>query len=1601
MSQKPRGVFINTAKATCSIHESGRMVYACLERCEDVSLDYYSLDMLDVDALSATGRLLLKPGVAAEAPRDAYDFWVFNWHFITMAMHLEPAVIARIQQPKFTVVLELAPGDPLQLVPPNVFDAYIALDPCATKSGAIYPFPRPLEGSARRQDTLPREVPVIGSFGFPTPGKGFDVVVAAVNAEFERAIVRINVPAGDFVFTDKIHRTNYTRYLEEYCRRIAKPGIEVRFSFDFMRPEELVHWCAENDLNCFMYNRAQPGLSATTDQAIIAGRPLVTSSNDTFRHIHHYIPPYPLTSLQSALRDSGSGVEAMQRDWSRGAFNRRFSSMLRDFGVLERSETAADEAPAAFAVPTRVLVAGPGLGVSGLYERTNRAATALARTGAFDVRTVDVGDAHALAAVLAEDGPDVLLLADPANLLGAPDTASVPTVWLTDDVAAASTATGRTEIGLQPIIPYQTVTSELNETTTVWLLGFAADEPVLRNALRRVAQELPDARVNVQMVPDMTSAARGRARQIVNDIAGIEASLEPIPATGEVAIALYAQAHLILVRSDPRHADHLQNLAELAMITERAVAISAEAPFPALGETVTWYEQHSLPKLIAMGAQAQIGALLAFGEGTTYARLHAALTPLAKGRAGARAVPAADSPERQAAQAHVETVRGIYQELLGRGPDPIGLQHYVGKLEQGVSRKRIAREIGRSGEAVAYRAQRAVTAGGVRSVADLLKLDGEPFVHAAYKVLLGRDADPTGLAHHLALLEDGEDRAAVILGLHRSAEGQAFASALPGLVELARKGPRRGVLARWLGKRHRAARFDRQLLNAIDHRIGQLQNAFSELEARPAPIVVELHGTPATSAGQSATDTVGAPPSATPVDGAVAVMPAHPAGAVYVLGSLDGGVDHAALGEAITTGIGVRPVRGVQWNASAKRLDVEPLQAGRSGGAPSPSGDATVVYRLEQASIGANDLLLVFGPASADPGADTVLETNIILECRRLGLTNAIVVDDACVLRRGRSARDEHFLQSLLLADCLVATSANALHELEAFFANAQRATYAPPRAAMARGSGPGVDLARIESAADVAGTVLREANAIDVTLVTEGPADRTAAFVAGLEAAGATVRPVEAHRGGLRRLGDAASEATAPRWVLVDCGVDMAGLRDILAAASAANAQVALLASDGTRIARLFEAPDVAEVLPGVEAVLCTSAAIVDQVWKAMLARRVHYPAASSRIVPLDGAKGRVERSASRIAAVLARHVPNAGRKALPLSAKGAGEVRRPLLSVCISTYNRAGWLRASLENIARQLPAARGDIEVLVVDNASPDDTPAVCAAFSHRPDFRFIRNRVNVGMLGNLAVTAQHARGDYVWILGDDDLTRDGAIDKVVDVLHRHPAVELVYMNYGYTSEAAPANVEDFPAFLNGFNVLQEAGPDELGTVASIAAKTENFYTAIYSHVYRRDHALRAYCQDTSGRTFATMRSCIPTSAYVLSEMASAPAYWIGEQMLVVNSNVSWAAYGPMLDLEHLPESWDMAERIGCPRKDVDQRRANRLWLVELMWRQLFEDDKAGNSNYISPERVLLRLQHLDAFAAFVPALRSVYETAHLAGNPAARMAPADLFAAFAKA
>jgi glycosyltransferase involved in cell wall biosynthesis len=115
------------------------------------------------------------------------------------------------------------------------------------------------------------------------------------------------------------------------------------------------------------------------------------------------------------------------------------------------------------------------------------------------------------------------------------------------------------------------------------------------------------------------------------------------------------------------------------------------------------------------------------------------------------------------------------------------------------------------------------------------------------------------------------------------------------------------------------------------------------------------------------------------------------------------------------------------------------------------------------------------------------------------------------------------------------------------------------------------------------------------------------------------------------------------------------------------------------------------------------------------------------------------------------------------------------PLVSVVIPTYNRSGLLRLAIESVLAQTYPA---IEVIVVDDGSGDDTPAVAESFGDR--ITYIR-QTNQGGAAARNAGLRVARGAYINVLDDDDLMLPAKIERQVQVLEKRPEIGVVHCGY----------------------------------------------------------------------------------------------------------------------------------------------------------------------------------------------------------------------------
>ena len=108
------------------------------------------------------------------------------------------------------------------------------------------------------------------------------------------------------------------------------------------------------------------------------------------------------------------------------------------------------------------------------------------------------------------------------------------------------------------------------------------------------------------------------------------------------------------------------------------------------------------------------------------------------------------------------------------------------------------------------------------------------------------------------------------------------------------------------------------------------------------------------------------------------------------------------------------------------------------------------------------------------------------------------------------------------------------------------------------------------------------------------------------------------------------------------------------------------------------------------------------------------------------------------------------------------------PLVSICIPTYNSGATLGETLASIIEQ---SHQRLEILVVDNASTDNTIEVASRFDD-PRIRIYRNDVNIGAEGNFNRCIELANGTYTAIYHADDLYTEKMVAEQVDFLDQYP-------------------------------------------------------------------------------------------------------------------------------------------------------------------------------------------------------------------------------------
>lgn len=139
-------------------------------------------------------------------------------------------------------------------------------------------------------------------------------------------------------------------------------------------------------------------------------------------------------------------------------------------------------------------------------------------------------------------------------------------------------------------------------------------------------------------------------------------------------------------------------------------------------------------------------------------------------------------------------------------------------------------------------------------------------------------------------------------------------------------------------------------------------------------------------------------------------------------------------------------------------------------------------------------------------------------------------------------------------------------------------------------------------------------------------------------------------------------------------------------------------------------------------------------------------------------------------------------------------------LTSIIITTHNRPTLLRRAVESAF----AAGTNLEVIVVDDASTDETAAVCRELTGIKYVRVERNQ-RVAGARNLGVLA--SSGQYITFLDDDDLRLPGSLDRQIKSLEANSEAGLIYGEAILVDQSGEPTNQSYPRVCHQGDVLWE--------------------------------------------------------------------------------------------------------------------------------------------------------------------------------------------------
>jgi len=206
-----------------------------------------------------------------------------------------------------------------------------------------------------------------------------------------------------------------------------------------------------------------------------------------------------------------------------------------------------------------------------------------------------------------------------------------------------------------------------------------------------------------------------------------------------------------------------------------------------------------------------------------------------------------------------------------------------------------------------------------------------------------------------------------------------------------------------------------------------------------------------------------------------------------------------------------------------------------------------------------------------------------------------------------------------------------------------------------------------------------------------------------------------------------------------------------------------------------------------------------------------------------------------------------------------------KPVLSIVIVSWNVREDLRECLQSLLKDEGSRleSGEIEIIVVDNASTDGTAEMVNL--EFPQVKLLVNSQNLGYTKANNIGINHSRGKYILLLNPDTVVHQGALQALIDCAESHPEVGIIGAKLLNPDGSVQRSARSFPdigagLFRNTFlgrlfpnnpfvrrYLLADFGYDEVREVDWVSGAAMLVRRDLIERIGGLDERFWAYCED----------------------------------------------------------------------------------------------------------------------------------------------------------